>query len=95
MVLIRSNRDEGCLMKDMSTVSSVFGSKDVVFIGFDYVQSGLVFVHRVQNDLGGQREGKNISFLTSYSNGLLTASMVRYIFFHHWLIKKNINCLNR
>lgn len=52
VVLIRGYRDEGCLMKDMSTVGSVLGSKGVVFICFDYVKSRLVLVHRVQDDLG-------------------------------------------
>lgn len=37
VVLIRGNRDEGCLMEDMSAVGSVLGSKGVVFICFDYV----------------------------------------------------------
>ena len=37
VVLIRSYRDEGRLMKDMSTVGSVLGSKGIVFICFDYV----------------------------------------------------------
>lgn len=38
-------------MKNMSAVGSVLGSKGVVLVGFDYMQSGLVLVHRVKDDL--------------------------------------------
>ena len=43
-------------MEDMSTIGSVLGSKGVVFICFHDVQSGLVFVHGVQDDLERERE---------------------------------------
>ena len=62
MVLIRGHGDEGRLVKDMSTVGSVFGSKGVVFVRFDDVESWLVFVHRVQDDLEKTKEG-NITFM--------------------------------
>lgn len=56
VVLIRSYRDEGRLVEDMSAVGSVLGSERIVFIGFDYVKSWLVLVHRVQDDLEKGRE---------------------------------------
>lgn len=51
MVLVRGDRDEGRLVKDMSTVGRVLGAKGIVFIRFDDVESRLVLVHRVQDDL--------------------------------------------
>lgn len=52
MVLIGCHRDKWSFMKHMGTVGCVFWTKGIVFICFDYVQPGLVFVHRVQDDLG-------------------------------------------
>lgn len=62
VVLIRGYRDEGRLMKDVSTVGGVLGSKGVVFVCFDYVKSWLVLVHRVQDDLKRVREGRAFYF---------------------------------
>lgn len=45
VVLIGGDRDEGRLVEDVSTVGRVLGSKSVVFIRFDDVESGLVLVH--------------------------------------------------
>lgn len=39
-------------MKHMSAVGRVLRTKGVVLIRFHNVQPGLVFVHRVQDDLG-------------------------------------------
>ena len=47
VVLIGGYRNEGGLMKDMSTVGSVLGSKGIVFISFYYMKPGLVLVHGV------------------------------------------------
>lgn len=43
-------------MENMGTVGRVFRSKGVVFISFDNVQSGLVLMHGVEDDLGKGRE---------------------------------------
>lgn len=51
VVLVRGDGDEGRLVEDMSTVGRVLGSKSIVFICFDDVESRLVLVHRVQDDL--------------------------------------------
>lgn len=51
VILIRSYRDEGCLVKHVSAVGSVLGSEHVIFVGLDDVKSRLVLVHRVQDDL--------------------------------------------
>lgn len=51
MVLVRGDGDEGRLVEDMSTVGRVLGSESIVFIRFDDVESRLVLVHRVQDDL--------------------------------------------
>lgn len=51
MVLVGGDRDEGRLVEDMGTVGRVLGSKSIVFICFDDVESRLVLVHRVQDDL--------------------------------------------
>ena len=51
MVLIRGDRNEGRLVEDVSAVGRVLGTKSVVFIRFDDVESRLVLVHRVQHDL--------------------------------------------
>lgn len=51
MVLIRGDRNEGRLVEDVSAVGRVLGTKSVVFIRFDDVESRLVLVHRVQDDL--------------------------------------------
>lgn len=39
-------------MKHMGAVGRVLRTKGIVLIRFDDVQPGLVFVHRVQDDLG-------------------------------------------
>lgn len=39
-------------MKHMCAVGRVLRTKGVVLICFDNVQPGLVFVHRIQDDLG-------------------------------------------
>lgn len=51
MVLIRGDGDEGRLVEDVGAVGRVLGPKSVVFIRFDDVESRLVLVHRVQDDL--------------------------------------------
>lgn len=51
VVLIRGDRNEGRLVEDVSAVGRVLGTKSVVFIRFDDVESRLVLVHRVQDDL--------------------------------------------
>lgn len=68
VVLIRSYRDEGRLVKDMSAVGSVLGSEGIVFIGFDYVKSRLVLVHRVQDDLEKSERRQETTCSTCYSN---------------------------
>lgn len=60
MVLIRGDRDEGCLVEDMSAIGRVLGSKSVVFIRFDDVEPWLVLVHGVQDDLGTDEIGRHI-----------------------------------
>lgn len=47
MVLIRCNRNESCLGKDVSAESRVFGAKSIIFIRLHNVDPGLIFVHRV------------------------------------------------
>lgn len=59
VILIRSYRDEGCLVKHVSAVGSVLRSKHVVFVGLDDVKSRLVLVHRVQDDLEKTRGYRN------------------------------------
>lgn len=51
MVLVRGDRDEGRLVEDMRAVGRVLGSKSIVFICLDDVESRLVLVHGVQDDL--------------------------------------------
>lgn len=51
MILIGSHRDESCLVKHVSAVGSVLGSKRVVFVCLDDVEPRLVLVHRVEDDL--------------------------------------------
>lgn len=51
VVLVRGDGDEGRLVEDMSAVGRVLGSESIVFIRFDDVESRLVLVHRVQDDL--------------------------------------------
>lgn len=51
VILIRGDRDEGRLVEGVSAVGCVLGTKSVIFIRFDDVESRLVLVHRVQDDL--------------------------------------------
>lgn len=60
MVLIGGYGDEGSLVEDVSTVGRVLGSERIIFICFDYVESWLVLVHGVQDDLEKKvREGNS------------------------------------
>lgn len=51
VILIGRDCDEGCLREDVGAERSVFRSKPVVFIRFNDVNPGLVFMHRVQDNL--------------------------------------------
>lgn len=47
MVLVRCNRNEGCLREDVGAEGRVFGTEAIVFIRFHYVNPRLVLVHRI------------------------------------------------
>lgn len=81
VVLVRGDRDEGRLMKDVSAVGGVLGSKGVVFISFDDVESGLVLVHRVQDNLRKERN-------THSSFKIVIATLVSELFFRSFPFDK-------
>lgn len=62
VVLIGGDRDEGRLVEGVGAVGRVLGTKSVVFIRFDDVESRLVLVHRVQDDLGKDEMEQHLSF---------------------------------
>lgn len=53
MVLIGRHSDEGSLGEDVSAESCVFGTKAIVLICLDNMETRLVFVHRVEYYLYG------------------------------------------
>lgn len=58
VVLVGGDGDEGGLREDVGAEGGVLGAEAVVLVRFHDVQTGLVFVHGVQDDLGeGRRRG--------------------------------------
>lgn len=65
-------------MKDMGAVGCVLRTKGIVLICFDDVQPGLVFMHRVQDDLGIEIHYNNISsFLNSNHSSDMTGLLLK------------------
>lgn len=66
VVLVGCYGSKGCLSEDVGAECCVFGAKAVVLVCFDNMETGLVFVHGVEDYLHNREQHRKTAKFTRH-----------------------------